>query len=370
MTVTGRLAAFLGPGQPMQLREHRVADPEPGAVVVRVRQANVCGSDLHQWSGEFDLAAFGRPYPQVLGHEMTGTVHALGRGVTRDSAGAALGEGDRVVYRYFRPCGSCRACLRGTTRACPDARAVLRRSCDEPPHFTGAFADYHHLEPGTTVLRVPDRVPDAAAAGANCALAQMVAAFDVAALAIGEAVVLQGAGGLGLVGAAVARARGAGLVVVVDGVDDRLALARRFGAHVTLDLREHPRAEDRVQVVRGLTGGWGADVVAEVAGDAAVVPEGLAMLGRTGRYLEIGSITPGRTVAVEPSRLVYECLTVHGIVYYEARHLAAAVDLLASTGDVYPWDGLVGRTYPLERVDEAFEAAAAHRASRVGVTTG
>lgn len=256
MTLTGRVAAFSGAGRPTELRDYPVPDPEPGALVVRVRRANVCGSDVHQWTGEQDLATLGRPYPQVLGHEMTGTVHALGRGVRRDGAGAPLAEGDRVVYRYFRPCGTCRACLRGLTRACPDARDVLRRSCDDPPHFTGAFADFYHLPPGSTVLRVPDGVPDAAAASANCALAQMVAAFDVADVRLGETIVLQGAGGLGVVGAAVARERGAGQVVVVDGVPDRLALARRFGAGVTLDLREMPTPADRVRAVRDLTGGW------------------------------------------------------------------------------------------------------------------
>src|ERR687883_171875 len=116
---TGRVAAFYGPGKPMQIKEYPLPDPEPGAIVVRTRVANVCGSDLHQWRGEFDIEKFGRPYPQILGHEMTGTVHSLGDGIDRDTAGQPLREGDRVVWRYFYPCGRCRACLKGLTRACP-----------------------------------------------------------------------------------------------------------------------------------------------------------------------------------------------------------------------------------------------------------
>ena len=93
---TGRVAAFYGAGQPMQIKEYPVPDPEPGAIVVKMTVANVCGSDLHQWRGEFDVEKFGRPYPQILGHEMTGTVHALGDGVTRDTAGLPLVVGDLV----------------------------------------------------------------------------------------------------------------------------------------------------------------------------------------------------------------------------------------------------------------------------------
>src|SRR5262249_45590294 len=73
--LTGRVAAFYGPGQPMVINEYPVPDPAPGAIVVKTTLANICGSDLHQWRGEFDVAKFGRPYPQILGHEMTGRVH-------------------------------------------------------------------------------------------------------------------------------------------------------------------------------------------------------------------------------------------------------------------------------------------------------
>ncbi|TME90837.1 MAG: zinc-binding alcohol dehydrogenase, partial [Chloroflexi bacterium] len=80
---TGRVAAFYGPGRPMQIKEYAVCEPDPGGIVVKMTVANVCGSDLHQWRGEFDVEKFGRPYPQILGHEMTGTIHQLGEGVSR-----------------------------------------------------------------------------------------------------------------------------------------------------------------------------------------------------------------------------------------------------------------------------------------------
>jgi D-arabinose 1-dehydrogenase-like Zn-dependent alcohol dehydrogenase len=90
MAGQGRAALFYGPGKPFELKEYTVPEPEPGALVMKISVANVCGSDLHQWRGEFDVAKFGRPYPQILGHEMTGTVHSLGEGLTRATAGESL----------------------------------------------------------------------------------------------------------------------------------------------------------------------------------------------------------------------------------------------------------------------------------------
>ena len=99
---TGRVAAFYGPGKPMQIKEYAVPEPEAGCIVVKMTIANVCGSDLHQWRGEFDVARFGRPYPQILGHEMTATVQQLGEGVSRDTAGQPilLTQGKSDLFRH------------------------------------------------------------------------------------------------------------------------------------------------------------------------------------------------------------------------------------------------------------------------------
>ncbi|MEU7864295.1 zinc-binding dehydrogenase [Nonomuraea sp. NPDC049141] len=341
----------------MEIQEYAVPQPEPGAVVVRMTVANICGTDLHQWRGEFDLARFGRPYPQVLGHEMTGVVSALGAGLDRDSAGAPLAEGDRIVFRYFTPCGRCRACLKGITRACPHARDYLREPCSSPPHFNGAFGDYYYVRPGTSLFRVPDNLSDAVVAGVNCALSQVVGGFEEVGIQLGEHVVIQGAGGLGLFATAVARELGAGQVIVVDAHTERLELAGRFGADRTISLAELPERDARAELVRELTDDWGADVVVDVAGHPSAFNEGIPMLSRTGRYLEIGNLHPGTTVPVDISELVFRNSTVHANFYYEPRHLARALALLSRTRDDYPWDAVASEPFPLAEIDEAFLAA-------------
>lgn len=367
VALTGRAAAYYGPGKEMILKEYPVPEPEPGAVVVRTTVANVCGSDLHQWRGEFDLVKFGRPMPQILGHEMTGTVFRLGEGVERDTAGLPLSVGDRVVWRYFYPCGRCRACMKGITRACPYARTYLNRSADEAPHFVGAFADYYYVFPGAAIFKVPDELGDELVAGFNCALSQVVGGMQLAQLRLGEDVVIQGAGGLGLYATAVAREMGAGRVIVIDGISSRLELAREFGADETIDFREITEPAKRVERVRDLTGGWGADIVAELAGHPRVVSEGFQMLGRTGRYLEIGNISPGLECAVDPSQLVFKNVTVYNMVYYEGAHLRQALDLAARTRERYPWHRVISHTFPLERVNEAFEAASRGEVTRAAI---
>ncbi len=139
MSATGRVALFRGPRQPFDMAEMPVPEPRPGAVLVRVRIANICGSDLHAWRGDFRLAGLGGKLPTVLGHEMTGTIAALGRDVDRDSNGEPLHEGDHVVFAYFTGCGHCPSCLRGRRAACDHIDMAMTGDATEWPHFVGEF---------------------------------------------------------------------------------------------------------------------------------------------------------------------------------------------------------------------------------------
>ena len=354
MVEKGRAAVYKGLGQPMEIKEYPVPDPEPGAIVVKVRMANICGSDLHMWRGDIDLAALGAPLPLILGHEMTGTVAKLGEGILTDSAGQPLAVGDRVVYRYFYPCGRCRACLRGNDAACP--MNVYTMACvEQPPHFTGAYADYYYLRPNHTVFKVPDDLTDDMVAPANCALSEVIYGLEKVGLSFGETVVIQGAGGLGINATAVAKDMGAHKVIVIDGITERLELAKAFGADEVIDMREHKTPLERIMRVWELTGGTGADVVADLVGFPQVIPEGLEMLNYGGRYLEIGNISYGLTYEAEPARLVYGSKSIIGVIMYGRDTLKKALDFLSRTKGKYPFDKILSHSYPLEEIDKAFE---------------
>src|SRR5688572_15617239 len=220
MADTGRLAVFHGTGKPFEIREYPVPEPEPGAMLIKVALANVCGSDLHYWRGELDYVKMGRPLPLNTGHEHVGRVAKLGPGVTTDSAGQPLAIGDRVAYRFFFPCGRCRACLMRKTKSCPVRQANWLVSCEACPHFQGGFGEYFYLRPNHAVFKLADAITDEMAAGVNCAFTQVYAGLDVAALRAGQTVVIQGAGGLGVYACAVAKEMGAARVIVIDGVEE------------------------------------------------------------------------------------------------------------------------------------------------------
>jgi threonine dehydrogenase-like Zn-dependent dehydrogenase len=356
VTDVGRAALFFGARRPLELREYPVPEPGPGAALVRITMANVCGSDLHMWRGDVDMARRGRALPMHQGHEGTGRIAALGEGVTTDSNSQALHVGDRVVFAYFFPCGRCKACLNGRESACPARMHHRATTPDVWPHFKGTFGDYYYLFPHHTVFKVPDDLPDELVVGVNCAMAQVTNGWDLAGLGVGETVVIQGAGGLGLYAIAVARERGAARIIVVDGVPERLEVASMFGADDFVDLRSLPTSEARVRRVRELTDGWGADVVMEVGGFPAITDEGLQMVSPGGRYVEIGNISPGLTFAADPSLWVTQNITIYGNNHYARRHLRDALSILHRTRTKYPYERIVSHKYPLTAINEAFAA--------------
>jgi threonine dehydrogenase-like Zn-dependent dehydrogenase len=145
-------------------------------------------------------------------------------------------------------------------------------------------------------------------------------------------------------------------VIVVDGVPERLDLAEGFGADHLIDMRDLKTPDDRAARVKELTGGWGADVVVDVAGFPQVVAEGMKMMAQGARYVEIGNISPGLTYDADPSFWVTNNCTITGIHVYEPRHLREALRLLDRKSSVYPFQRIVSHRFPLEEVNEVLAA--------------
>ena len=368
MAETGLVARFHGANLPWDIHEYNVPDPKAGAVVIKIALSNVCGSDLHYWRGDMDVVKMGRPLPLVLGHEATGVVHKLGQGVETDSTGESLSEGDRVVFRYFYPCLRCRMCLRGRFRSCPTRLSQWWVSCDEWPHFQGTFGQFYYLRPNHAIFKVPDHLEDEVVAGMNCAITQVLSGLDRAGLKQGQTVAIQGAGGLGVYATLVAKEMGAAEVIVIDGVDERLDLARAFGADETIDLREYDTPEKRVERVQDLTEGWGADITIELVGHPAVMQEGILMTSTEGVYLEIGNINREWKAEIDPSDLVFGNRTVMGVSHYEAQDLKRALDLVAATRSKYPWERVLSHLFPLKKINDAMEQQDKGHVTRSAIT--
>ena len=363
----GRIARFDAPGKPFEIETVSLPEAGPGQILVRVNRANICGSDLHAWHGTFATRGLGGQLPTVLGHEMVGAVEALGEGVNADSNGAPLDIGTRVVFPYFFCCHTCRNCLAGRRNACLNLKMAMLGRADEPPYFVGGYGDYFLLPAGAVVYTVPDAVSDDVAAGANCALSQVMYGLERVDQQLGETVVVQGAGALGLYAIAVAKARGAGCVIAIDGVPERLELATAFGADHLIDINDVTTPKDRVKAVRKLTDGQAADVVVEVVGHPSAIEEGLQMLGQFGRYVEIGNINIGKTFEFDPSRFVFANKSMVGVSLYDPAVLSRALTFLEQHQDRLPLDRLAAATYSLDDINEAFAAAEGKRDVRASI---
>lgn len=350
----GRAMVSVATGQPMELREFPVRDPAPDEILVRISIACICGSDLHMWRGE---VPWFQPHPGIQGHEMAGTIVKLGKNRTTDSMGRPLQEGDRVTYLYAIPCGECAACLHGVT-GCPNRYRYRNTvTADDPPHFLGAFADYYYVKSGQWLYKVPEELPDTLVGPVNCALAQVVQGLHQIRIWLGDTVVIQGAGGLGQYAVALARELGAHRVIAIDSVPERLALAKAFGADVTINLKEHPTKSERVEIIKELTHGDGADVCVEVAGVPAVVQEGLEMLRIGGRYLWMGNIVPDLATTIIPHDATRRPKLIQGVLTYDRWAIPRALTWLTRARERYPLERMVSQSFPLDQLNQAFEQA-------------
>jgi putative phosphonate catabolism associated alcohol dehydrogenase len=366
--MNGKIAVFTEPGKPFEIQEFPLPDLIPGAILVKVALANICGSDLHMWRGHSQILSGQGPY--VLGHEMTGRVFAMGPGVETDSAGQPLDEGDRVVYCYYLPCGRCYNCLNGQTAACPNRFPSYWLSASAHPHFNGAYGEYYYLAPGQAIFKVPDELSDDMVAPLNCALSQMIFSLHQVGVRWGDTVVIQGAGGLGVYGAAVAKDMGAAQVIVIDKFEERLKLASQCGADHLINLDELSSSRQRIGRVRELTGGRGADVVVEVTGNPQAVAEGIPMVRQGGSYLWVGNINRGKTLEFDPSTIVMANRRVVGVGTYEPWAMQKALDFLQRTRHKHPFERILSHKFPLDDINAAFEKADTGQVTRAAIVMG
>ena len=352
MAERGRVVVCTQYGKPFEIREYDLPDPEPNAIILKITQAGICGSDLHVWRGDQVNAPL-PPTGRVMGHEGVGVVYKLGQGVTTDSLGTPIKEGDRLMHVAVFPCYRCHICIRGDYAHCVNRGYS---SADVYPYFTGTYADFFYLPPLHPAFRVPDALPDDILGPVNCATGTVTQGLISAGAHEGQYVVIQGAGGLGLNAIAMAKDMGADRVIVLDRLENRLRLAEEFGADYTINIEEYNAPETRVQRVKELTKGRGADIVMELVGRAELLAEGIDMLSNDGTFVEIGDIVPGREVSIDPSKLL-RGKRIIGSMMYKNDLLPTILDYMVRRRDTIPFHKIVSHRFKLEDINEAFAQA-------------
>jgi alcohol dehydrogenase len=362
MSRTGKAVVYDAPNQPFVVREYPLRPTRQGEVLVRISMSTICRSDIHSYQGHRP-----NPCPGVLGHEIIGIIEELGAGVERDMRGDTLAVGDRITWsEYFIPGANYYSEVLDIPQKSPGVDKYGHMAVDTDPHFHGGFAEYCYILPQSWILKLPDVLSDEEATPVNCGVATMISVTEAAAIGMGDTVVVQGLGLLGLYGCAIARARGARLVIGIDTVDSRRELGRRFGADVTLD----PSAMDEAELVKRVREACrpdGADAVIEVCGYPEVIPAGLQFVRIGGRYTLGGVVNPNSFVRFDANVLLRKLITLRGVHNYHPRHLVQALDFVVANRERFPFRDLVDGKYGLNEVGQAMHDAAERRVLRAAI---
>jgi L-iditol 2-dehydrogenase len=348
---TGKAAVLDKPNGTFTVQEYQVPDPKPGTFILKTELAGVCATDAHMYHGGLG----GTAYPIILGHEICGIIDKLGEGVTEDTRGLPVKEGDRVIVIPGVGCGTCYFCaIAKTPTVCSNIKAYGFMPDDQPNILSGGYSQYIYVQyPNTAFLKTS--LP------ANIAVLTEPVTISIHGLnrsrpKVGTVAVVQGTGAIGFGAIYFLKRAGAYKVIAIGGPAERLELAKEFGADVVIDIEQVKDPAERIRMVKEETiAKRGADIVFEAAGFPSAIPEGLQMMRTSGDFVELGMFTDRGPVTINPhtemmlkNANIYSCwggepeFFVQGLPFLEKRDA--------------PWEKLVNPILPLSRAKDAIDA--------------
>ena len=316
------------------LRVEEVPRPEVkhGEVLVKVKAATTCGTDLKIFQRGYVEGVI--KLPTVFGHEWAGEVVETGEDVSWPKVGMRVRAGNSA------PCMRCRMCQQGSFNLCEDMMWLW-----------GAYAEYIKI-PARMVLVNTQEIPTHVSfeeAAITEPLACVLRGAEKANIQLGQSVAIIGAGPIGLLHLLVAKKMGAEKIIMTDLVEERLEFARRLGADETVNAQH----EDAVEKTKELTQHYGADVVIEAIGQPSTWEQALKMVRKGGTVLEFGGCPPNTEIRVSTELLHYGDVTIIGAFHTTPGHFKKALNLIASgTINVQP---LITRKTSLTKIKDAFE---------------
>ncbi|MCJ7430201.1 zinc-binding dehydrogenase [Candidatus Bathyarchaeota archaeon] len=325
-------AAMLYGVKDLRVEDVEVPEVKDGEVLVKVKAATTCGTDLKIFQRGYVEKVI--KLPTIFGHEWAGEVAEVGRGLEWPRKGMRVRAGNSA------PCLHCSMCQRGKYNL-----------CENMIWLWGAYAEYIKV-PARMVLMNMQGIPDGISyeeAAITEPLACVLHGVEQANVKLGDTVAIIGAGPIGLLHLLTVKKMGAGRTIMIDLVDERLGFAEKLGADATVNSGKE-NVETRI---RELTGGYGADVAIEAIGLSATWEQALKLARKGGTVLEFGGCPPGTEIKVNAEMLHYGELTVMGTFHTTPLHFRKALNLIATrTIDVRP---LVTRKMKLDNIKEAFE---------------
>ena len=325
-------AAMLHGVKDLRIEDVDVPRVGDGEVLVRVKAATTCGTDLKIFQRGYVERVV--KLPTIFGHEWAGDVVEVGAGLEWPKVGMRVRAGNSA------PCLHCAMCQKGKYNLCKNMIWLW-----------GAYAEYIKV-PSRMVLVNMQEIPQHVSyeeAAITEPLACVLHGVEEVHVSLGDTVAIIGAGPVGLLHLLTVKKAGVQKAIMIDLVDERLDFAQKLGADETVNGRK----ADVVEKIRELTGGYGADVVIEAIGLPATWEQALKLAREGGRILEFGGCPPGTEVKIDAEKLHYGEQTVLGTFHATPLHFRKALNLIASrTIDVRP---LVTRKMKLEQIKDAFE---------------
>ncbi len=342
---TIRVSTFDGPGSAAQIRSVPRPEVPDRAALIRIDACGVCGTDLHILRGHWPKPL---PWPLTLGHELAGVIEEKGPGLQHDFMEQPLAVGDKVMLPPLMQCDRCYYCVHYPDHAnkCLNPTYYGRYiPFEKPPHLWGGWAEMVYVDldmfPATKIYRLPDDMSllhGSLTEPLACCIRAIDRAIAAGGFHFGDTVVIQGSGPIGVLALVAAQEMGAGRVVVVGAPEQpRLAVCRAFGAEATVSIDEHPTAHSRIDAVRRIVGGFGADLVVECSGHPSSGPEGIEMLRDGGTYVEMGQFTDAGSIETNWHRICSKDITILGSWAFRANDIPLGIQMIHRAGERYPW---------------------------------
>jgi len=341
--------------KPLVLSNYPLPEPEPGAAIARVLLAGVCGSDVHLQHGHYPI-----PLPIILGHESVGIIEKIGALEIKDLHGNFIKEGDLVLIMSSIPCGQCYFCRILAKRNLCENRFVygVSRSSKVPPHFSGGYAEFIYLFPGTGLIKIPSHITPEEAISLGCAGPTAVnGVLYQTQIMAGDVVVIQGTGPVGIAAALIARISGAKKIILIGGPAYRIDFAKKRNlADYYLNIFEVTAPEERVKMVIEQTDGKrGADVVLECAGFPEALQEGWKMVRRDGKYLVLGHYTDRGPIMLNPAIITQKQMKIFGSWAFVEPHYLKYAELIPIFKRFFPLEEMI-TFFSLLETNQALQA--------------
>jgi L-iditol 2-dehydrogenase len=371
MCAVSKAAVMLKPGE-IETREIDIPEVGKEDILMKVDLCGICGTDIHLNKGHMEVR-----FPVIPGHEFAGKIVEMGENARiEDSKGELIKEGDSITVVPGMVCGKCWYCRNIPVRPniCTNRKVYGYLNCETFPYLQGGWSEYVYVVSKAWIYKLPKDLPielGALAEPLSVAIRAIERAFSPGipfareGFGMCKNIAIQGVGPIGLLVVATAKTMGANMIIALDVNEERLRAAKKFGATHTINLTDKSK-DERIKKVKELTfGNVGVDAVIECTGVPTSIPEGLEMLRKGGKYIEVGHFADAGTIPINPHLICSKDLDIHGSWVYPPNQFETAISLLHKKNKEIPLMDLFTHKFSIEQASDGLEVAASGKALKV-----